>query len=129
MARKMRKVGEQGPYGTRGRGHATLHRDVAFRHEDHPKCPAGCRAGCRPHLMIAPADAAAQSRWTARGSVVPVAWRRRATTPGSAANTLAELIIGGSLASVDLASTVMRRPKASGGDGPTRQQNSADTAA
>ena len=45
------------------------------------------------------------------------------------ANTLAELIIGGSLASVDLASTVMRRPKASGGDGPTRQQNSADTAA
>ncbi len=45
------------------------------------------------------------------------------------ANTLAELIIGGSLASVDLASTAMRRPKASGGDGPTRQQNSADTAA
>jgi hypothetical protein len=45
------------------------------------------------------------------------------------ANTLAELIIGGSLASVDLASTVMRHPKASGGDGPTRQQNSADTAA
>jgi integrase len=45
------------------------------------------------------------------------------------ANTLAELIIGGSLASVDLASRVMRRPKASGGDGPTRQQNSADTAA
>jgi integrase len=45
------------------------------------------------------------------------------------ANTLAELIIGGSLASVDLASTVMRRPKASGGDGPTRRQNSADTAA
>jgi integrase len=45
------------------------------------------------------------------------------------ANTLAELIIGGSLASVDLASTVMRRPKASEGDGRTRQQNSADTAA
>jgi integrase len=45
------------------------------------------------------------------------------------ANMLAELIIGGSLASVDLASTVMRRPKASGGDGPTRRQNSADTAA
>src|SRR6266498_1387005 len=61
MARKMRKVGEQGPYGTRGRSHATLHRDMAFRHEDHSKCPAGCRAGCRPHLMIAPADAAAQS--------------------------------------------------------------------
>lgn len=45
------------------------------------------------------------------------------------ANTLAELIIGGSLASVDLASAVMRRPKASGDDGPARQQNSADTAA
>src|SRR5512132_4123063 len=61
MARKMRKVGEQGPYGSRGRSHATLHRDVAFRHEDHSECPAGCRARCRPHLMIAPADAAAQS--------------------------------------------------------------------
>src|SRR5262245_7689400 len=61
MTRKIRKVGEQGPYGTRGRGHATLHRDMAFRHEDHSKCPAGCRAACRPHLMIAPADAAAQS--------------------------------------------------------------------
>jgi integrase len=45
------------------------------------------------------------------------------------ANTLAELIIGGSLASVDLASTAMRRPKASGDDGRTRQENSADTAA
>src|SRR5262249_50527409 len=61
MARKTRKVGEQGPYRTRGRSHATLHPDVAFKHEDHSKRPASCRAGCRPHLMIAPADAAAQS--------------------------------------------------------------------
>ena len=34
VAREIREVGEQGPYRARGGGHATLNRDVAFRHED-----------------------------------------------------------------------------------------------
>jgi hypothetical protein len=36
MAREIREVGVQGPYGTRGRRHAALHCDVTFRHKITP---------------------------------------------------------------------------------------------
>src|SRR5665811_1800756 len=52
MVREIREVGVQGPYGTRGRRHAPLYRDVTFRHEDHSKCPANCRAVRCPYACL-----------------------------------------------------------------------------
>jgi len=50
-------------------------------------------------------------------------------TDRQVANTLAELIIGGSLVSVDIANIVARTTKATAGPRPAEPQNGEDTAA